>query len=143
MDPSQDQTMISSLLKLKARLDFIISESFQNSELFVHASKDTFKICINKRQNKPAELCAKFIDRLLKTNKGMTDKELDYMLDQCLELFRLIEGKDLFEAFYGKDLAKRLLLSKSASVEAEKSMLSKLKVGNIDNVNDRMRCRIY
>ena len=36
-------------------------------------------------------------------------------------------GKDMFEAFYKKDLAKRLLLGKSASVDAEKLMLSKLK----------------
>ena len=40
-----------------------------------------------------------------------------------------ITGKDVFEAFYKKDLAKRLLLGKSASVDAEKSMLSKLKQG--------------
>lgn len=38
-------------------------------------------------------------------------------------------GKDVFEAFYKKDLAKRLLVGKSASVDAEKSMLSKLKHG--------------
>ncbi|XP_077746754.1 cullin-4B-like isoform X2 [Canis aureus] len=36
-------------------------------------------------------------------------------------------GKDVFKAFYKKDLARRLLLGKSASVDAEKSMLSKLK----------------
>ena len=34
----------------------------------------------------------------------------------------------MFEAFYKKDLSKRLLLSKSASIDAEKSMISKLKV---------------
>lgn len=33
----------------------------------------------------------------------------------------------MFEAFYKKDLSKRLLLDKSASVDAEKSMISKLK----------------
>lgn len=37
----------------------------------------------------------------------------------------------MFEAFYKKDLAKRLLVGKSASVDAEKSMLSKLKHGEI------------
>jgi len=42
-------------------------------------------------------------------------------------IFRFIHGKDVFEAFYKKDLAKRLLVGKSASVDAEKSMLSKLK----------------
>ena len=33
----------------------------------------------------------------------------------------------MFEAFYKKDLAKRLLVGKSASADAEKSMLLKLK----------------
>lgn len=36
------------------------------------------------------------------------------------------QGKDVFEAFYKKDLAKRLLLGKSASIDAEKSMISKV-----------------
>ena len=44
----------------------------------------------------------------------------------CKTLFFFL-GKDVFEAFYKKDLAKRLLVGKSASVDAEKSMLSKLK----------------
>jgi hypothetical protein len=44
-----------------------------------------------------------------------------------LVLFRYISGKDVFEAFYKKDLAKRLLLGKSASIDAEKSMIAKLK----------------
>lgn len=39
----------------------------------------------------------------------------------------LQQGKDVFEAFYKKDLAKRLLLGKSASTDAEKSMITKLK----------------
>ena len=42
-------------------------------------------------------------------------------------IHRFIHGKDVFEAFYKKDLAKRLLVGKSASVDSEKSMLSKLK----------------
>ena len=45
--------------------------------------------------------------------------------------FLCCAGKDVFEAFYKKDLAKRLLLSKSASYDAEKSMLLKLKQGGI------------
>ena len=37
------------------------------------------------------------------------------------------QGKDVFEAFYKKDLAKRLLMGRSASSDAEKMMISKLK----------------
>jgi hypothetical protein len=38
-----------------------------------------------------------------------------------------LQGKDVFEAFYKKDLAKRLLLGRSASMDAEKLMITKLK----------------
>jgi cullin 4 len=55
------------------------------------------------------------------------DAELDRQLDLALELFRFIEGKDVFEAFYKKDLARRLLMGRSASQDAERSMLTKLK----------------
>ncbi|CAM9265834.1 unnamed protein product, partial [Discosporangium mesarthrocarpum] len=40
---------------------------------------------------------------------------------------RFLQAKDVFEAFYKKDLAKRLLLGKSSSFDLEKSMISKLK----------------
>jgi len=55
------------------------------------------------------------------------DAELDRQLDKALELFRFIEGKDVFEAFYKQDLARRLLMGRSASADAERSMLAKLK----------------
>lgn len=44
-----------------------------------------------------------------------------------MQLFRYINGKDVFEAFYKKDLAKRLLMGKSASIDAEKAMIVRLK----------------
>jgi hypothetical protein len=44
-------------------------------------------------------------------------------------IIRFVHGKDVFEAFYKEDLAKRLLLGKSASTDAERSMLAKLKNG--------------
>ncbi|RXG46459.1 hypothetical protein VDGE_05895 [Verticillium dahliae] len=55
------------------------------------------------------------------------DAELDRQLDAALELFRFIEGKDAFEAFYKKDLARRLLMGRSASEDAERNMLRKLR----------------
>jgi cullin-4 len=81
------------------------------------------------RQNKPAELLARHLDAQLRAgNKGSGDDELEGSLNKAMTLFRYIDGKDMFEAFYKKDLSKRLLLDKSASIDAEKSMISKLKV---------------
>ena len=45
-----------------------------------------------------------------------------------LWLFRHIQSKDVFQAFYKKDLARRLLLGRSASVDAEKSVIDKLRL---------------
>ena len=54
------------------------------------------------------------------------EAEVDNQLDQVLDLFRFVHGKAVFEAFYKKDLARRLLMGRSASNDAEKSMLNRL-----------------
>ncbi|KAM7255883.1 hypothetical protein ACFE04_011624 [Oxalis oulophora] len=128
MDEEKDKDMVSSLLDFKVSLDKIWEESFSANEAFSNTIKDAFEHLINLRQNRPAELIAKFLDEKLRAgNKGISEEELEGTLDKVLVLFRFIQGKDVFEAFYKKDLAKRLLLGKSASIDAEKSMISKLK----------------
>ncbi|KAK4491577.1 hypothetical protein RD792_002329 [Penstemon davidsonii] len=128
MDDEKDKDMVSGLLEFKANLDRIWEESFSKNEAFSNTIKDAFEHLINLRQNRPAELIAKFVDEKLRAgNKGTSEEELEGTLDKVLVLFRYIQGKDVFEAFYKKDLAKRLLLGKSASIDAEKSMITKLK----------------
>ncbi|KAK6932201.1 Cullin, N-terminal [Dillenia turbinata] len=128
MDEEKDKDMVSCLLEFKASLDTIWEDSFSKNEIFCNTIKDAFEHLINLRQNRPAELIAKFLDEKLRAgNKGTSEEELEGTLDKVLVLFRFIQGKDVFEAFYKKDLAKRLLLGKSASIDAEKSMISKLK----------------
>ncbi|XP_063793295.1 cullin-4B [Pseudophryne corroboree] len=128
INPEKDRTMVQELLDFKDKVDHVIDICFLKNEKFVNAMKEAFETFINKRPNKPAELIAKYVDSKLRTgNKEATDEELEKMLDKIMIIFRFIYGKDVFEAFYKKDLAKRLLVGKSASVDAEKSMLSKLK----------------
>ncbi|XP_060230481.1 cullin-4B isoform X2 [Meriones unguiculatus] len=128
INPEKDKTMVQELLDFKDKVDHIIDTCFLKNEKFINAMKEAFETFINKRPNKPAELIAKYVDSKLRAgNKEATDEELEKMLDKIMIIFRFIYGKDVFEAFYKKDLAKRLLVGKSASVDAEKSMLSKLK----------------
>ncbi|XP_041357588.1 cullin-4A-like isoform X2 [Gigantopelta aegis] len=127
-DPEKDKDMVQNLLDFKDKIDDIIGVCFMKNEKFINAMKESFENFINQRQNKPAELIAKYVDFKLRAgNKEATEEELERLLDKIMVLFRFIHGKDVFEAFYKKDLAKRLLVGKSASVDAEKSMLSKLK----------------
>ncbi|XP_007902269.2 cullin-4A isoform X2 [Callorhinchus milii] len=128
VNPEKDKTMVQELLDFKDKVDHVIDVCFIKNEKFINTMKEAFETFINKRPNKPAELIAKYVDSKLRAgNKEATDEELERMLDKIMIIFRFIHGKDVFEAFYKKDLAKRLLVGKSASVDAEKSMLSKLK----------------
>ncbi|XP_071860494.1 cullin 4 isoform X1 [Bombus fervidus] len=128
IDPEKDKTMVQELLDFKDKMDNIVNTCFHKNEKFANSLKEAFEAFINQRANKPAELIAKFVDCKLRAgNKEATEEELERLLDKIMVLFRFIHGKDVFEAFYKKDLAKRLLVGKSASVDAEKSMLSKLK----------------
>ncbi|KAJ3208796.1 Cullin-4 [Entophlyctis luteolus] len=126
-DIARDTTMVADLLSFKRKMDEMGCGPFAGDKAFARTIRDSFEKFINNRQNKPAELVAKHIDALMKSGKGTSESETEDVLDQCLALFRFIQGKDVFEAFYKKDLAKRLLLGKSSSVDSEKSMLLKLK----------------
>ncbi|KAE8913466.1 Cullin-4 [Phytophthora fragariae] len=128
MDDQQEKTFVEKVLKLKADLDAVLSDSFQSNTDFSFAMKSAMENAINVRANRPAELVAKFVDSKLRTgNKGGSEAEVENLLDRVMVIFRYIQGKDVFEAFYKKDLAKRLLVGKSASFDLEKLMLSKLK----------------
>jgi cullin-4 len=133
-DDANDKEMVERLLAMKSAVDEVLNKSFGRSaadgsnDIFINGVKESFESFINCRQNVPAELIAKYIDSKLKSgNKGASEEELETTLDKALTLFRYIVGKDVFEGFYKKELAKRLLHAKSASIDAEKSMISKLK----------------
>uniref|UniRef100_A0A672NT78 Cullin-4B-like n=1 Tax=Sinocyclocheilus grahami TaxID=75366 RepID=A0A672NT78_SINGR len=79
---------------------------------------------VNKRLEEEADRVITYLDQ--STQKPLIATVEKQLLGEHLTAI-LQKGKDVFEAFYKKDLAKRLLVGKSASVDAEKSMLSKLK----------------
>ena len=127
-DKTKDDQMIERLLQVKSGMDQISSEAFKRDSDFAATQRDAFAWGINRRDNKPPELVAKHLDALLKSgNKTMTDSELETALNDSLVLFRFTKDKDMFEEFYTRHFAKRLLLNKSASSDAEMSMLLKLK----------------
>ncbi|GAA5939450.1 cullin family protein [Sporobolomyces koalae] len=125
-DKTQDDKMVTNLIAFRKTAIAFVDTSFSQDNDFREAVNDSFKFFINKRENKPAEMMAKYLDAKLRSGK-IDDAEMEQVLNDVLYLFRFTQGKDIFEAFYKRDLAKRLLLNKSASFDAERSMLLKLK----------------
>lgn len=127
-DKERDEEMIQRLLDYKSSIDTIVSECFADHADFQYTVKESFEKIINLRDAKVSELIAKYLDVKLKSgNKSMTDQELEKVLNEALILFRYTKSKDMFEEFYKRHFAKRLLLNKSASSDAEQSMLLKLR----------------
>lgn len=71
---------------------------------------------------------AKYCDSLLrKSSKLGEDGEMEDLLNSVMTVFKFVEDKDVFQKFYSKNLAKRLVNGMSVSDDAEASMISKLK----------------
>jgi len=127
-DPARDDQMVLALVTFKGKLDDLLENALHSSEEFGHVIRSACEYFVNTRSNRPAELIAKYIDTRMKSgDKTDSEENLEIELNRVLAIFRFIQGKDVFEAFYTKDLAKRLLLNRSASIDAEKTMIAKLK----------------
>lgn len=100
--------------------------------MFLKCVKTAFEKFLNIDPNIISEYLAKFLDFYLKKNTGssnatMNDERLEKLVTDTIAIFKFVNAKDVFEEFYLRGLARRLLLKKSASTEAEKIMLSKLR----------------
>ena len=92
--------------------------------------KATSKSPEGMETSKSPELLARFCDTLLKkSSKNPEEGELEETLKSVMIVFKYVEDKDVFQRFYSKMLAKRLIHDSSASEDAEESMITKLKVG--------------
>ncbi|XP_073255357.1 cullin-3-like isoform X3 [Porites lutea] len=120
-------TYIQSLLDLKDRFDHFLNNSFSNDRLFKQAISWEFEHFLNLNSKSPEFLSLFIDDKLKKGVKGLSEQEVETVLDKCMVLFRFLQEKDVFERYYKQHLAKRLLLGKSISDDSEKNMISKLK----------------
>ncbi|CAG7825226.1 unnamed protein product [Allacma fusca] len=120
-------TFVQNLLDLKDRFDHFLINSFNNDKIFKQMIASDFEYFLNLNQKSPEYLSLFIDDKLKKGVKGMSEQEIETVLDKTMVLFRFLLEKDVFERYYKQHLAKRLLLNKSVSDDSEKNMISKLK----------------
>ncbi|VVC28736.1 Cullin, N-terminal,Cullin, conserved site,Cullin repeat-like-containing domain,Cullin homology,Cullin [Cinara cedri] len=127
---------VSVILDVHKKYNALVAVSFNNDSGFVAALDKACGGFINNNlvtrqynsSSKSPEMLAKFCDLLLKkSSKNPEEAELEDTLNQVMIMFKYIEDKDVFQKFYSKMLAKRLVQHMSASDDAEASMISKLK----------------
>ncbi|PAV89355.1 hypothetical protein WR25_05585 [Diploscapter pachys] len=118
---------IQALLDLKDQFEHFLIDAFDHDRLFKNKIQNDFEYFFNKHKKSPEYLSLFIDDKLRKGIRNLNDNELEVLLDKAMVLFRYLQEKDVFERYYKQHLAKRLLLEKSVSDDAEKAMIMKLK----------------
>ena len=143
-----EKKVIPDLLEFKNHLYSLHTIAFRSDELFGNMLRSVLEDVLNGATSdddgdggrRIAELLAKHVDARFKDPKAQatatskptaagsvpTDPSESFQ-SEILSLFRHINSKDVFEAFYKRDLAKRLLTNRTTSTDMERSFLSKLK----------------
>lgn len=123
---------VESMLGVHKKYKELIAEVFSGDQNFMGALDKACSSVINFRQSKQMckspELLARYCDMLLKkSSKGMSECEIEDRLTHSITIFKYIDDKDVFQKFYSRMLAKRLIQQLSQSMDAEEAMINRLK----------------
>ncbi|KAL4685485.1 hypothetical protein H8959_001082 [Pygathrix nigripes] len=121
---------VESVLEVHGKFVQLINTVLNGDQHFMSAlDKVSFKYVVNYREPKSVckapELLAKYCDNLLKKSaKGMTENEVEDRLTSFITVFKYIDDKGVFQKFYARMLAKRLIHGLSMSMDSEEAMIN-------------------
>ncbi|KAI1811543.1 Cullin-domain-containing protein [Poronia punctata] len=130
----EPKVYVEALLEIHTQYQTLVKRAFADEPEFTRSLDNACREFVNRNaickagSSKSPELLAKYTDVLLrKSGSGVEEAELDTTLTQIMTVFKYIEDKDVFQKFYSRMLARRLVHTTSSSDDAETSMISKLK----------------
>ncbi|CAI2349780.1 unnamed protein product [Caenorhabditis sp. 36 PRJEB53466] len=124
------QQFVENVLKVYNKFNDMKTAVFMDDGEFSSGLDKALQGVVNSKEASPnaSERLARYTDSLLKkTTKGLSETDLEAKLGSAIVIFRYIEDKDVFQKFYSKMLANRLIASTSISMDAEEMMINKLK----------------
>eukprot|EP01051_Picozoa_sp_SAG22_P001221 SAG22_NODE_46_length_24705_cov_89.861010_5_plen_689_part_00 len=127
---------IEGLLQFKRKYDRIVTEAFRGDRLFNTAMNNCLETVLNLESTTTVKLLVEYIDGLLKKGGKLSsmarppedDFAVEALLEQLIVLYRLIKDKDVFNQYYKRALAGRLLQERSKSEALEQYFVNKIKV---------------
>ncbi|KXS20409.1 Cullin-domain-containing protein, partial [Gonapodya prolifera JEL478] len=124
---------VDSLIQLQKRYMDVSNTVFAGNAAYIAAVDKALGTIVNDSSSNPhaqsSEVLARYCDLLLKksTKIALADAEVETKLGSLITIFKYIEDKDVFQKFYSRTLAKRLIFATSVSDDLEASMISRLK----------------
>lgn len=133
-DKLEPKVYVDALLEIHTQYSGLVKRAFNEEPEFTRSLDNACREFVNRNEvckqgsSKSPELLAKYTDVLLrKSTVAIEEADLERILTQIMTVFKYIEDKDVFQKFYSRMLARRLVHSNSSSDDAETSMISKLK----------------
>ncbi|KAG0050195.1 hypothetical protein BGZ83_005027 [Gryganskiella cystojenkinii] len=133
-DSLEPKVYVDSLLEVHKKYNDLVQKAFRGEAGFVASLDKACREFVNRNKicktstSKSPELLARYCDALLrKSSKNPEESDLEEILNSIMTVFKYVEDKDVFQKFYSKMLAKRLVNDTSASDDAEAGMISRLK----------------
>ncbi|KAK5638922.1 hypothetical protein RI129_013217 [Pyrocoelia pectoralis] len=115
---------VENLLEVYRKYKLLIQEVYKGDQNFMGALDKACSSVINyrpsdgKSPSRSSELLAKYC---------ISESEVDEKLSQSIIIFKYIDDKDIFQKFYARMLAKRLIHQQTQSMDAEEAMINRLK----------------
>lgn len=133
-DKMEPKVYVDALLEIHTQYQGLVKRAFNDEPEFTRSLDNACREFVNRNEvcksgsNKSPELLAKYTDVLLrKSTTSIEEADLERTLTQIMTVFKYIEDKDVFQKFYSRMLARRLVHSNSSSDDAEMSMIRQLK----------------
>ncbi|TKR63387.1 hypothetical protein L596_027226 [Steinernema carpocapsae] len=135
-DQNDPKVYIDTILKFHERYSSIVQNAFKGDNGF---EKDFTDACIdvvntncitkkfNSRMGKSAEMLARFVDGVMKKGGNKDNEDTEHIFEKVMHVFRLLKDKDLFQKYYNRFYARRLLLDQSVNDDTEGAMITRLK----------------
>ena len=124
-DKLEPKVYIDALLEIHTQYQGLVKTAFADEPEFTRSLDNACREFVNRNKicksgsNKSPELLAKYADAVLrKGTNGAEESDLENTLNQIMTVFKYIEDKDVFQKFYSRMLARRLIHTSSSSDDA-------------------------
>ncbi|XP_046838772.1 cullin-2 [Vespa velutina] len=137
---------VESMLDVHTKYSELIGDVFKGDQAFISALDKACSAIVNHRSipRQPArapELLAKYCDSLLKkSTKVASEGEIEEKLGRSITVFKYVDDKDVFQKFYARMLARRLIHQQSQSMDAEEAMIDRLKQACGYEFTNKLHC---
>lgn len=133
-DKIDPKAYVDAILDIHTKFKSLVDKAFAGETEFTRSLDNACKEFMNRNHvckaghNKSPEILAKYADTLLKKGPATTtEAEIEARLVQLMIVFKYLDDKDVFQKFYSRLLARRLVHMNSSSDDAELSMINKLR----------------